>query len=118
MLNDLTFCELKEKETVNVVDGKRLGKILDMAFTPGGQITGIIVPGDRKFLKNITGSDSVFVPPSRAERSPQTFRLRRPPDFCYLPRGCCIAGAGNIPGAANLVCLYLHFLTLFIIHAV
>ena len=41
---------------------KRLGKILDMAFTPGGQITGIIVPGDRKFLKNITGSDSVFVP--------------------------------------------------------
>lgn len=62
MLNDLTFCELKEKETVNVVDGKRLGKILDMAFTPGGQVTGIIVPGDRKFLKNIAGGDSIFVP--------------------------------------------------------
>ncbi len=62
MLNDLTFCELKEKEVVNVVDGRRLGRLLDIAFTPGGKITGLIVPGEKKFLKNITCSDSIFVP--------------------------------------------------------
>ena len=62
MLNDLTFCELKEKEVVNVIDGRRLGRLLDIAFTPGGKITGLIVPGEKKFLKNITCSDSIFVP--------------------------------------------------------
>lgn len=62
MLNDLTFCQLKEKEVINVVDGKQLGRILDIAFTPSGHVTGIIVPGERKFLKNITCSDSIFVP--------------------------------------------------------
>ena len=48
MLNDITFCELKEKEVVNVIDGRRLGRLLDIAFTPGGKITGLIVPGEKK----------------------------------------------------------------------
>lgn len=62
MLNDLTFCELKEKEVINVYDGKKLGRLLDIAFTPSGHITGFIVPGEKKFLKNITCQDSIFVP--------------------------------------------------------
>lgn len=61
-MSELTFCSLKEKEVVNVVDGKKLGRILDMTFTINGRIEGLIVPGDRKFFKNIAGGESIFVP--------------------------------------------------------
>lgn len=58
---DITFCEMREKEVVNIIDGKRLGRILDMAFTVNGNILGIIVPGEKKLFKNITGGDSIFI---------------------------------------------------------
>ncbi|MEG1394353.1 MAG: YlmC/YmxH family sporulation protein [Clostridia bacterium] len=61
-MNELTFCELKEKEVVNICDGKKLGRLLDMSFSLQGNIVGIIVPGDRRIFKNIAGGDSVFVP--------------------------------------------------------
>lgn len=62
MIADLTFCELREKEVVNIADGKKFGRILDMAFTSNGTIKGLIVPGEKKFFKNISGDESIFVP--------------------------------------------------------
>ena len=59
---EYTFCELREKEVVNVADGKKLGRISDIAFTEKGQVVGLIVPGDRKFMKNVTGADTIFIP--------------------------------------------------------
>lgn len=59
---DYTFCELREKEVVNVADGKRLGRICDLAFCAKGQIIGLIVPSDKKFLKSLTGTDNIFIP--------------------------------------------------------
>ena len=47
---ETSFCELKGKEVINVVDGKRLGHITDIVFDlPTGQISGLIVPGDKNF---------------------------------------------------------------------
>ena len=60
-MKDFTFCELKEREIINVADGKRLGRVFDMAFSCG-KITGLMVPGEKKFFKNITGTDSLFIP--------------------------------------------------------
>lgn len=59
---EYTFCELREREVVNVADGKKLGRISDIAFTEKGQVVGLIVPGDRKFMKNVAGSDTIFIP--------------------------------------------------------
>ncbi len=59
---EYTFCELREKEVVNVADGKRLGHIVDAAFNVKGQILGFIVPGEKKFIKNLTGNDSLYIP--------------------------------------------------------
>jgi YlmC/YmxH family sporulation protein len=59
---EYTFCELREREVVNVADGKKLGRITDIAFNEKGQVVGLIVPGDRRFIKNLTGSDNLFVP--------------------------------------------------------
>ena len=59
---ELTFCELREKIVFNIIDGKRLGRIIDMAFTLHGQVLGLIVPGDKKIFKCITSDDNIFIP--------------------------------------------------------
>ena len=61
-MKDFTFCELREREVVNVADGHKLGRIFDIGFNSCGKIIGLIVPGEKKFLKNITGADSLFIP--------------------------------------------------------
>ncbi len=71
---ETSFSELKQKDTVNVCDGRRLGKVCDIVFTyPEGKVQGIVVPGGKGFrwgkadmfieLKNIVriGEDVVLV---------------------------------------------------------
>lgn len=42
--------ELKQKEVVNLCDGKRLGRVCDVVFTfPEGRVQGIVVPGGKGF---------------------------------------------------------------------
>lgn len=53
---------MREKEVVNIVDGKKLGRILDMVFTNSGDVLGIVVPGEKRIFKNIAGGDSLFIP--------------------------------------------------------
>lgn len=62
MANEYTFCELREKSVINIVDGKCLGKVVDIAFTCRGQVFGIVVPGCQKFFKGLTSGDSLFIP--------------------------------------------------------
>lgn len=59
---EYTFCELREREVINVEDGKKLGRIVDVAFNCKGQLIGLIVPGEKKFFKNITGTDNLYIP--------------------------------------------------------
>ncbi len=71
---ETSFLELKQKEVVNLCDGKRLGKVCDVVFSyPEGKVQGIVAPGGRGFrwgkadlfidLKNVTkiGVDVVLV---------------------------------------------------------
>ena len=54
----MTFSELKKKSVVNVLDGKKLGKIKDMTFTfPEGKITAFVV-GETKLF---SGADDYIV---------------------------------------------------------
>lgn len=59
---DFTFCELREREIINVEDGKKLGRLSDIAFDSKGRVLGLIVPGEKKFIKNFTGVDNIFIP--------------------------------------------------------
>ncbi|MFI3229231.1 MAG: YlmC/YmxH family sporulation protein [Bacillota bacterium] len=59
---DYTFCELREKEVINIADGRRLGRIIDLGMHCSGRIVGVIVPGEKKFFKNLTGCDNIFIP--------------------------------------------------------
>lgn len=57
-----TFCELREREIVNVADGRKLGRLSDIAFCCKGTILGLIVPGEKSFFKNLTGCENIFIP--------------------------------------------------------
>ncbi len=47
---ETSYAELKRKEVVNLIDGKRLGKVTDVVFTwPEGRVLGIVVPGNKGF---------------------------------------------------------------------
>lgn len=78
---------MKQKDTINTCDGKRLGKVCDVVFTfPEGKVRGIVVPGGKGFrwgrgdmfidLKNVVkiGEDVVLVelkgnpPPSEPKK--------------------------------------------------
>jgi len=60
-MNELTFCELREKEIVNLTDGKRLGRIVDLAISCTGRVLGLMAPGGKRTMKSI-GKDAVFIP--------------------------------------------------------
>ena len=46
---ELTYSELRQKEIINICDGKKLGRISDLVFTyPKNTVTGIVVPGCHK----------------------------------------------------------------------
>lgn len=66
------YCQLRQKEVINLKDGRRLGRVSDVVFTfPEGKTLGIVVPGGRGFfrpgmfidLRNIVkiGEDTVLV---------------------------------------------------------
>lgn len=57
---DISLSELKEKEIINVFDGKKLGHIIDILFDiENGLVRGIVVPGEKKFFKK---SEDIFIP--------------------------------------------------------
>ena len=59
---EYTFCELKCKDVINIIDGRRLGRIIDMVFNANrGTICGIVVPGERTF-HFFRPSEDIFIP--------------------------------------------------------
>lgn len=77
---ELTFSELRAKEVINVVDGRKLGKACDVVLRyPENRWIGLVVPNSRGFsfkkngllieLKNIVkiGEDVILVNVGSAE---------------------------------------------------
>ena len=55
--------DLKLKEVVNVLDGKRLGNITDIEIDiETGQLTAIVVPGFARFMGLFGRSEDVVIP--------------------------------------------------------
>ncbi|HIS93344.1 MAG TPA: YlmC/YmxH family sporulation protein [Candidatus Alectryocaccomicrobium excrementavium] len=41
----MTFSQLRDKDVINVPDGRKLGKPIDLAFCENAMIEAIVVPG-------------------------------------------------------------------------
>ena len=65
---EVSFCELRTKMVINVVDGKALGRIVDIVFSrENAKVAGVIVPGDKSF--HLFGrKNELFVPYDRIMR--------------------------------------------------
>lgn len=60
---ETTFCELRGKEVINVTDGKRLGRIIDIVFDANcGRVLGFVVPCYNKSWNIFKSSDDIFIP--------------------------------------------------------
>lgn len=47
---EVSFCELRTKMVINVIDGKALGRIVDIVFSrENAKVIGVVVPGDKNF---------------------------------------------------------------------
>jgi YlmC/YmxH family sporulation protein len=58
----LKTSDLKIKEVVNVLDGKRLGGITDIEIdVESGRLTAIVVPGTSKFLGLFGRSEDIVI---------------------------------------------------------
>ena len=56
----LTF---KQKEVINLLDGRRLGYVQDVcADLESGRITSIIVPGNKKLISMFSKDDDIVIP--------------------------------------------------------
>lgn len=63
---EMSFCQLKNKDVINVCDGKNYGNIIDITFdTCCGKILGIIVPYNKSFFQIFKSSNNIFIPYNR-----------------------------------------------------
>lgn len=57
---EISFTELKQREVVNVYDGKKLGRIIDIVFDNETRtVKGVVLPGEHKLFRK---TDDLFVP--------------------------------------------------------
>lgn len=98
---DVTFTALKQKDVINLIDGKHLGRVCDLSFTfPENKVTGFTVTGCKgfKFSKQEIflpincvvkiGEDAVLVKFGKEEkpdRPPCPPPNDCPPQFCPPP---------------------------------
>ena len=66
---ELSFCELRAKEVVNICDGKKMGNIIDLIFDCNcARITGLVVPGEKTLLNFFKTSNDIFIPYNRIRK--------------------------------------------------
>lgn len=60
----MSFTDLKAKDVVNVLDGKKLGKPIDIIFNDcTAAVEAIVVPGPTKFISMLKGEREGYVVP-------------------------------------------------------
>ncbi len=65
----MSFSELKGKEVINVCDGRRLGRPIDLVFTENACVEAIVVPGQYSLKNAIRGvREGIVVPWSHIRR--------------------------------------------------
>lgn len=70
IMANTTFCELREKEIINICDGARLGCICDLEIDDStGTICSIVVPGPSRFLGLLRNSEELVIPFCKIQKS-------------------------------------------------
>ena len=60
----MTLSELHTKEVIDVHDGRRLGRVMDIEFDPcDSRVTALVTPADTTFLQSLRGEKCGLVIP-------------------------------------------------------
>ena len=60
----MTLSELRTKEVIDVQDGRRLGRVMDIEFCPSDAcVTALVVPAETSFLQSLRGEKCGLVIP-------------------------------------------------------
>ncbi len=60
----MTLSALKQKEVIDLADGRRLGKVMDLEFSlHDARITALVVPSDTSLLQSLRGEKCGLVIP-------------------------------------------------------
>ena len=59
---ELSYCEMREKTVVNIIDGKDLGHVQDITFSEAGKISGFTVKGDKVGFWGAFRREEIFIP--------------------------------------------------------
>ena len=60
----MTLSELRTKEVIDVRDGKRLGRVMDLEFcVVDSRVTALVVPADTSFMQSLRGEKCGLVIP-------------------------------------------------------
>lgn len=78
------FCALREKEVVNIRDGRRLGCVIDIEFDfPTGKISRIVLPPPGKFVIFGSSKNNLYIPWDRIEKIGDDIILVRCSDIVF-----------------------------------
>jgi YlmC/YmxH family sporulation protein len=55
--------DIRQKDVINITNGRRLGTIVDMNFSPDGRISSIAVPGPFNFVNLFRGTRADVIIP-------------------------------------------------------
>ena len=85
----MRFCNLQQKEVINVCDCKCLGSVCDLEFDEkDGFITAIIVPGPGKIFGCFGRDFELCIPWCNIVRiGPDIILVDMNPEECRVPRG-------------------------------
>ena len=69
MFEKVTYCELRQKEVINVCDGARLGPICDLELDAcAGTVLAIVVPGPTRCFGLIRSAEELVIPFCRIKK--------------------------------------------------
>jgi len=63
------FCALREKDVINLRDGRNLGCVIDLEFDfPAGRVTGLVLPQPGKSALFSSSKNRLYIPWDRVEK--------------------------------------------------
>ena len=63
---EISFNDLRNKEIINLMDGSKMGHVVDIVFSGEScKVLGVFIPGEKRFFKK---SSEVFIPIEKIRR--------------------------------------------------
>lgn len=64
----MRLSDLQNKDVINIVDGKKIGNIIDVNLDGNGNMNGLIIEKTRFFISMFTSKDEVSINWSQIEK--------------------------------------------------